>query len=282
VSGGVKGYQWPAQPGLAPVVRTVQEVTGAYSARGNRVMAKLWVLDYEFASHGVCRVKSARAAWRPRGPRTAHLYPPGVAYWEDAREERGVRHSGWFCFDGGEACGLARMVDPAKGYMRFEDREGAMGRLIQEAAEAGRRLGADGFWRAQALLCMAVDLMVSAERVDAETCVIRPEGGAPKMSALVAQTAQYLRDHLSGRVTLEDLARRAHVSVSTLSHRYREETGETPMTTLAKLRVMQAKALMQRGLPLKAIAGRLGFVDAFHLSKTFKRVEGVSPRKAMG
>jgi len=35
---------------------------------------------------------------------------------------------------------------------------------------------------------------------------------------------------------------------------------------------------LQRGLPLKAIAQRLGFSDAFHLSKTFKRVEGISPR----
>ena len=90
--------------------------------------------------------------------------------------------------------------------------------------------------------------------------------------------ARYLKAHLAERVTLQGIARNAHVSVSTLSHRYRKETGETPITTLMRLRIDHAKVLLQRRLPLKIIADRLGFSDAYHLSKAFKRVTGVSPR----
>ena len=50
------------------------------------------------------------------------------------------------------------------------------------------------------------------------------------------------------------------------------------MTRLINLRIDHAKHLLLRGVPLKQIAQEAGFSDAFHLSKTFKHVEGISPR----
>jgi transcriptional regulator GlxA family with amidase domain len=66
--------------------------------------------------------------------------------------------------------------------------------------------------------------------------------------------------------------------VSTLAHRYRQETGEPPMLKLTRLRINLAKGLLLKGQPLKAIAEAAGFSDAFHLSKTFKRLEGAAPK----
>jgi len=68
------------------------------------------------------------------------------------------------------------------------------------------------------------------------------------------------------------------MSVSALAHRYRAATGETPMTTVKRARLDLAKGLLAKGYRLKEIASQVGFADEFHLSKTFKQVEGVSPR----
>jgi transcriptional regulator GlxA family with amidase domain len=67
--------------------------------------------------------------------------------------------------------------------------------------------------------------------------------------------------------------------VSTLAHRYRAEAGGTPMARLARLRVERAQALIASGMPLAAVAAACGFCDAFHLSKTFRRLVGVPPAR---
>jgi len=70
-----------------------------------------------------------------------------------------------------------------------------------------------------------------------------------------------------------------HVSISSLSHRYKQEKGVSPITRLLSLRINYSKALLLKGYPLKAIAVQLGFTDAFHFSKTFKIMEGIPPRE---
>ncbi|MBM4143827.1 MAG: helix-turn-helix domain-containing protein [Lentisphaerae bacterium] len=66
-----------------------------------------------------------------------------------------------------------------------------------------------------------------------------------------------------------DLAKHMNVSISTLSHRYHAETGETPMTRLLRLRVDRARMLLLSGRKFAAIAEATGFYDVAHLSATF-------------
>ena len=274
----VKGHTFAARKGLAPAIISVSEVTGVYAQYAKRVNAAVWALDYEFTTYGRYRVRSARNPWRPREPRTAHLYPAGATYWEDTRGETGFRHSAWVTFTGGEAAGLDRLVVPEAGYARFVDTGEEMGRLLRQAALAGQQRGESGFWQAQSLLMAALDMLFAARRVGRESYRIGAPA-SPTEPDFVQRVQRFLRERLSERVTLADIAHHLRVSVSTLSHRYKRECGETPIETLARLRIAHARALLDRGLPLKAIAARLGFADAFHLSKTFKRLEGVSPRQ---
>jgi AraC-like DNA-binding protein len=99
------------------------------------------------------------------------------------------------------------------------------------------------------------------------------------VSAFVRETDAYLSRHLAGPVILADLAQHLHVSASTLSHRFHAETGETPMSRLMRLRLNQAKTLLLSGQKLSAIVEATGFSDMAHLSRTFKRAAGVSPRE---
>jgi two-component system response regulator YesN len=95
---------------------------------------------------------------------------------------------------------------------------------------------------------------------------------------MTAKVSAYLQDNLSRSVSLAEIAEHLHVSVSSLTHRYREEVGETPMETRMRLAVTAAKTLLLKGWPLKHIAERTGFCDEYHLSKTFKKLEKTSPR----
>ena len=181
------------------------------------------------------------------------------------------------CFRGGSAVGLDRRIDPREGFLRFEDVTGEIGARLEEAACVGQARGDEGFQQAQSILWRVIDLILRSERHEDGIC--RIDAGEPGSSArsLVERVRRYLAQNLGRKVRLADIARHVYVSPSTLSHRYRIEAEETPMETLTRLRLHHAKALMLRGLPLKTIAAQLDFVDAFHLSKTFKRHEGMSP-----
>jgi AraC-like DNA-binding protein len=271
------GCQWADRPGLAPCVSIVQEVAGDSPPTFHRCLHPDWVLDYEFIDYGRCRVGSARAPWRARAGATAHLYPPDTPYWEDTRGHRGNRHSAWFCFTGGAEAGLDRLIRLPSRYACIDDHEGQLGEVIRAGVRASRN-GPDGFWATQAELCRAIALLLSAAHVSDETyCLSRPDSSIP--ATLSGRAEQFLREHLPEKITLSGIARALSVSVSSLSHRYRAETGETPMATLARLRIEQARMMLLKGAPMKAVAFQLGFVDAFHFSKVFKRVTGVSPRR---
>jgi len=51
------------------------------------------------------------------------------------------------------------------------------------------------------------------------------------------------------------------------------------MAVLREIRIEAAKAMLLRGsMTLDQISAKTGFADAFHLSRTFKKHEGCSPR----
>lgn len=272
----IKGHRWNPDSEVIPRLILAQETIGAHVHSYNKIISSHWVLDYEFLSYGRYRARNAQRPWKPRTPRTAHLYPPNFQYWEDTRKESGYRHSAWICFSGAEKAGLEQLPHPHAGYARILDHNGRIGFLIRGIAHIGQQRGERGFWEAQSILCHLIDILLSAEPAGDESYLAQDEAAPPTFADKVNQ---YLRSNLSEKITLKDIAEHLHVSASTLSHKYRGETGETPMETLSRLRINHARSLYLKGMPLKSIAARLGYSDEFHLSKSFKRIEGVSPKK---
>ena len=274
------GHSWhllekDAPPLLISAMHITSLFTGLYHIRYPH-----WVADYVLNTAGRVRVASRSRPWRQRLPRTLHLYPPGTVYWEDYT--KGVKSLCDFSsvfFQNGGAAGLDRLIAPRAGYARFLDPEGLAGPLIEEIARIGQQSGDDGFWQAQAAFCRLIDLLRrSAPTEEAETRRIGHPAPAASPSDLVRKTDAYLSEHLAGPVGRAALAKHVNVSLSTLSHRYQAETGETPMTRLRQMRMERIKMLLLAGHKLAAIAEDTGFDTIAHLSATFKRVEGVSPR----
>jgi AraC-like DNA-binding protein len=68
------------------------------------------------------------------------------------------------------------------------------------------------------------------------------------------------------------------VSESSLNHRFKNDTGISPIARLIEIRMEFAKSLLLKGEKLTTIADMTGFHDEYHLSKTFKKQIGLSPR----
>ncbi|MFC8078044.1 helix-turn-helix transcriptional regulator [Streptomyces sp. NPDC057307] len=73
-------------------------------------------------------------------------------------------------------------------------------------------------------------------------------------------------------------ARAAGVSESTLCRIWRRQLGVSPVEGLERLRLARAEPLLWlSNLPRQAIAVQCGFADAYHFSRRFRAVHGVSP-----
>lgn len=87
-----------------------------------------------------------------------------------------------------------------------------------------------------------------------------------------------VRQDLSRRWTLDDLARLAGLSCEHLRRLCQDSLGRSPMQQLTNLRVQQAAhQLATTAAKLDAIADGVGYKNPFAFSNVFKRVTGVRP-----
>lgn len=94
----------------------------------------------------------------------------------------------------------------------------------------------------------------------------------------IREVLAWMDEHLDEPQTVEDLARRAHLSTRTFARTFVAETGTTPMQWLATQRVQHARTLLEEsGLDLEEIARLSGFGSAALLRHHFRRAVGVPP-----
>jgi len=115
---------------------------------------------------------------------------------------------------------------------------------------------------------------------------VRPGGQAQFIATPVpaddrqslAGTRAWALGRLDHRLGLEDLARHARVSVRTLTRRFRDETGLTPLQWLLHKRVERARELLETtSLPVDEVARRSGLGTADSLRTHLDRQLGLTP-----
>lgn len=93
------------------------------------------------------------------------------------------------------------------------------------------------------------------------------------------QITDYLLKHLNEMTNLDQMASELSVSKSHLVRRAKELTGYTIQSLHEKLKIEQAKNLLQLdSLKLSEISERLGFQNQNYFSSVFKKNTGMSPR----
>lgn len=101
----------------------------------------------------------------------------------------------------------------------------------------------------------------------------------PEVSAAsLAPTLDWAREHLDRPLTVSELARHAHLAVTTLHRRFRSEVGATPLSWLTAQRVHHARWLLEGSeLPLEQVAQRSGLGTSANLRELIRRDTGLSP-----
>ena len=232
-----------------------------------------WVVDYSIGDCGECRTELTE--WMPRPVGIAHLYPPGRRY----MEKYPPGDVGCCCYIKfrGENANLRRAVANSGGFARIVD-DGRLGDMMKRAIRAAQQ-GNTGYYGCFAEFSRIVGILenLPAPAGPDYLYVLSRDGegsGSPGR-----RVRAYLERNYRERVTIRDLARELGVSESKLSHRYREECGESVFDTLLRIRVEQSLPLLLKGLPLKVVAAETGFNSEFYYSKVFKRHFGVPPAR---
>ena len=89
---------------------------------------------------------------------------------------------------------------------------------------------------------------------------------------------KYIAEHYHDDISLNDLARVAHISVNYLSAIFKKEVGTCFKTFLVQYRINKAVDILnEKDIPLRDVAELVGFNDYAHFSKMFKKITGKSP-----
>lgn len=243
----------------------------------HRCRQDYWVLDYMVEGEGLFKTSAPGRPWRVRKKGEAHLYPPNTTYWERSNKQLCVK-SCFIIFQCNDSVGLQNLIPSPDHYALFYDDCHALLKLFQKFDTAIFLSEEKQFLLAQSIFWEII-LHLTA-------CQPSPSGDYHLTSeSLMMQKSQFIQDILlwinknyTGKITMLDLTRRFGVSRTALYQRFLEETGDTPFTTINRLRLKHANHLILQGYKLKEIAEQTGFSSEYHLSKAYKKHFGSSPK----
>ena len=99
-------------------------------------------------------------------------------------------------------------------------------------------------------------------------------------SAHVNKAIQFIMSQMHEKIKVEDIAKYAAVSVSSLVRDFKKETGMTPIGFLTDQRINKAvKMLTAKEYSLTDIAAMCGFGSPTYFSSQFARLVGITPKK---
>jgi transcriptional regulator GlxA family with amidase domain len=141
-----------------------------------------------------------------------------------------------------------------------------------------------------ALAMVENDFGAEVARAVARKLVVyhRRAGGQSQFSALlelepksdrIQSALAYARRNLGQPLTVEQLAKAAHLSPRQFSRAFRAETGQSPAKAVENLRVEAARLMMEQSRhPVDVIARQTGFADRDRMRRAFLRAFGQPPQ----
>lgn len=99
-------------------------------------------------------------------------------------------------------------------------------------------------------------------------------------TTMVNTIISYMIENYKCQISLDKISKNMYLSPVYISKIFKEETGESPINYLINLRLSKAKELLDDGhFSIKEVAEKVGYADAYHFSKLFKKHFGYPPSK---
>jgi AraC family transcriptional regulator len=108
----------------------------------------------------------------------------------------------------------------------------------------------------------------------------RQYGGLTR--AKLVRAVEYIQDQLDTDLTVSGIAQAVGMSPYYFTRLFKESTGQSPHRYVVEARVRKAKELLTTGkFTISEAAYHVGFVDQSHLTRHFKRVFGLPPKRLL-
>ena len=100
--------------------------------------------------------------------------------------------------------------------------------------------------------------------------------------AKLVRAIEYIQDHLDTDLTVSRIAQAVYMNPYHFTKLFKQSTGQTPHRYVVEARVRKAKELLSTGkFTISEAAYHVGFVDQSHLTRHFKRVFGLPPKRLL-
>lgn len=99
----------------------------------------------------------------------------------------------------------------------------------------------------------------------------------PECPQEIERACEFIRQHFSERLYLDQICHYAGLSKSTLLRAFTKSKGVTPYRYLETIRINEAKSLLEKGIQPIDAAVRTGFSDQSHFTNYFSSFIGLTP-----
>ncbi|MCM8772303.1 MAG: AraC family transcriptional regulator [Candidatus Omnitrophica bacterium] len=96
--------------------------------------------------------------------------------------------------------------------------------------------------------------------------------------SIFREIINFIEENYDKSITIEDLAKKYHLSISSFSHQFKKYTGLSPKEYIIQRRILEAyRILTQENLKTKLVAQQVGFSNYRYFIKKFKEIIGIYP-----
>jgi transcriptional regulator GlxA family with amidase domain len=122
-------------------------------------------------------------------------------------------------------------------------------------------------------------LMLVERRRGSQSPFLMPQAPPADIGSDIERATKYLRQHSGKPLAMASICRALAISERTLTRRFKQSLGMTPLSYLQSQRIARARQLLESSqLPLERIVEQCGYEDVSSFRKLFARQVGMTPR----
>lgn len=110
-----------------------------------------------------------------------------------------------------------------------------------------------------------------------EVCLKIASNKTDKYENVIEKAQSFIDKNYMKDISLDDVSRYCDISSYYFSKLFKQKTGENYVEYLNKVRIDNAKKLLEKGISIKSVCSSVGFSDPNYFSRAFKKYEGVTP-----